>query len=574
MSNIESSAEDGSQTNSLRAIPWERTTRLWAGLILFVFVTTHLLNHAVGIFGVDAMQAVQEWRIAIWRSWPGTFLLYGALIVHVILVLKRLVLRRTWRMPLKEAFQIALGLLIPVLLYQHVIGTRIVSEFGGVNDAYLPTLMQLWPNKAVDQIALIIVVWTHGIIGLHFLWRSKSWYRTIRDPALILAFAIPLLAIAGFISGGREALEFDTAEYQWTPEQAALFVATARQANWALMAAAGLIVLLVVGFELYRRVGGNVVLRYTGHGEVRMARGLSVLEASRSHGIPHPSLCGGRGRCSTCRVLVVNGIETLDPPGPAEAAVLRRISAPPRVRLACRIRPTRDIGVQIVLPVDNNGSQLDWNDEAFKSGVEQSATVVFVDLRAFDRLTQTQVPFDLVVLLNRFVEEMRQAIEGHGGRVTMYLTDGIMAVFGQSGPRSGARSAIAAAHDMLKSASLLNTEFSAALPQPLRIGIGIHSGNVVMARVGDEEHGYMSTALGETVTVASRLENATKELLSDCLVSRETLQTAGMPIPTTEHREIHMVSRSEPIIAYPLASTTLPDDAAEKPAEPAETVDA
>jgi adenylate cyclase len=254
-------------------------------------------------------------------------------------------------------------------------------------------------------------------------------------------------------------------------------------------------------------------------------------------------------------VLVLKGIETLDPPDAAERALLNRISAPGRVRLACRIRPKRDISVQIVLPVTSNSGQLDWNDEALKTGVEQAATVLFVDLRGFDRLTQTQLPFDLVVLLNRFVEEMRHAIEGHGGRVTMFLTDGMMAVFSQSGPRAGAKAAITAAQDMLKSTDILNTEFESALPQPLRVGIGIHTGPIVMARVGDEEHGFMTTALGETVTLASRLESATKELLSDCLVSQATLQTAGLPIPTTEHREINLINRADPLIAYPLAST-------------------
>ncbi len=547
--------EAQSQNARVGGIAWERTTRLWAGLILFVFVLTHLLNHAVGIFGVDAMQAVQNWRVYVWRSLPGSIILYGAALVHVLLAVKRIVQRRTWRMPLQEAVQIALGLLIPVLLYEHVIGTRYVSEFAGVNDSYLGTLSQLWPGKFWDQALLVTVVWVHGVIGLHYLWRSKSWYPKIRDVGLVLAFAIPVLGLAGFVAGGREALEFDTEKLNWTDAQIAAFITAARYTNLALISSAGLLVALVVGLEFYRRVGGNVVLRYTGHGDVSMARGLTLLEASRSKGIPHPSLCGGRGRCSTCRVLVLKGNDTLDPPGPAEAALLKRISAPARIRLACQIRPKRDLSVQIVLPVDAASSQMDWNDEAFKTGVEQSATVVFVDLRAFDRLTQTQLPYDLVVLLNRFVEEMRQAIEGRGGRVTMFLTDGIMAVFGQSGNRAGAKAAIQAAQDMLKSAEVLNQEFSSALPQPVRIGIGIHSGSLVMARIGDEEHGFMSTALGETVTIASRLENATKELLADCLVSRATLQVAGMPIPTTEHREIHMSDRSEPIAAYPLEST-------------------
>ncbi len=560
--------QPASQNSRMGGIAWERTTRLWAGLILFVFVLSHLLNHAVGIFGVDAMQAVQNWRVAVWRSLPGTILLYGAALIHVLLAVKRIVQRRTWRMPLQEAVQIALGLLIPVLLYQHLIGTRYMSEYGSIDDSYLATLSQLWPGKFWDQTLLVIIVWTHGIIGLHYLWRSKTWYPRVRDVGLVLAFAIPALAIAGFVASGREAAEFDTSNLKWNDTQIAMFIEAARNANWILIGSAGVLVALIIGLEFYRRVGGNVVLRYTGHGDVSMGRGLTLLEASRSKGIPHPSLCGGRGRCSTCRVLILKGNETLDPPGPAEAALLKSISAPSRVRLACQVRPKRDLSVQIILPVDTATGQMDWNDEAFKTGVAQSATVVFVDLRAFDRLTQTQLPYDLVVLLNRFVEEMRQAIEGRGGRVTMFLTDGIMAVFGQSGHRAGAKAAIQAAQDMLKSAEILNQEFSSALPQPVRIGIGIHSGSLVMARIGDEEHGFMSTALGETVTVASRLENATKELLADCLVSRATLQVAGLPIPATEHREIHMTDRSEPIAAYPLESTIAAAEGGDLPEEP------
>lgn len=543
------SASAGSTAPS-SGIAWERSMRLWSGIVLMIFVTTHLLNHAVGILGVDAMQTVQVWRVAVWRSWPGTVLLYGAALVHVGLAIKRIIQRRTWRMPRQEALQIALGLLIPVLIFEHIIGTRYVASFGGVDDSYLPTLLQLWPGKALDQILLVIVVWAHGVIGVHYVLRAKSWYRYVRDAGFVLAFAVPLMAIAGFASGGREALEFEVA--QWTAAQQALFIDAARTTNHVLLGAAVALAAMLIGLALYRRIGGSVVLRYVGHGDVRMARGQTLLEASRSRGIPHPSVCGGRGRCGTCRVLIHKGIETLEPPGAVEAALLARISAPLRVRLACQIRPKRDLALQILLPVDIASGQLDWNDEVLKSGVELTATVIFVDLRAFDSLTETQVPFDLVVLLNRFVQEMRQAIEGHGGRITMFQTAGIMSVFGQSSQRAGARAAIAAARDMSRSMDVLNEEFASALPQPLRIGIGVHTGNLVMARIGDDDHGYMATALGETVTVANRLENATKELLADCLISKDTLDAAGMPLPATEHREIHMASRAEALTAYPL----------------------
>ena len=130
---------------------WERSARLWSGLILFTFVLTHLLNHALGIFGIATMEYFQLWRVGLWRSMIGTALLYGAAIVHLVFVLKRIIGRRTWRMPMREALQIAFGLAIPFLLYEHALGTRYVAEFAGVNDAYGVTLQHLWPLAAQQR---------------------------------------------------------------------------------------------------------------------------------------------------------------------------------------------------------------------------------------------------------------------------------------------------------------------------------------------------------------------------------------------------------------------------------------
>jgi adenylate cyclase len=541
---------------------WERKLRLISGLILLVFVTTHLLNHAIGIFGVDAMEVAQRWRELLWRSWPGTILLYGAATVHVGLALKRIAERRTWRMPIQEALQIALGLSIPLLLYEHIIGTRVLASFAGVDDSYLGTLRRLWPTLAWKQSLTVLIVWSHGMIGLHYAVRSKDWYPKVRLIGIVIAFALPLLALAGFVAAGREALEFDTTKGVWTPEQIAMFRMTARWVNLSILGVAAGLVTVIVATELMRRLGGKVLVRYTGHGDIHMPKGLTLLEASRDNAIPHPSLCGGRGRCSTCRVLILKGLESLPDPSPSEQAILKRISAPPRVRLACQIRPTRDLSIQILLPVEIPDSQIDWDEEAFKWGVERRATALFVDLRAFDRLSHSQLPYDLVVLLNRFVAEMRQAIEAHGGRVTMFLSDGLMAVFGLSNTRSaGSRAAISAAQDMLKVADTLNAEFSAAMPLPLRIGIGIHTGPLVMARIGDEDRGFMVTALGETVTIAGRLEAATKDSLTDCLISQATLVEAKHAIPATEQRKINVPGIPEPVVAYPLAMAKAPEKA-------------
>ncbi len=543
---------------------WERSARLWSGLVLFTFVLTHLLNHIVGIFGVAAMEVAQIWRIDVWRSTPGTVLLYGAAIIHVSLALKRIIGRRTWRMPLREALQIALGLAIPILLYKHAIGTRYMAEFAGANDQYAVTLQHLWPNNMGRQFALILVVWGHGIIGLHYSLRTFSWFPRWREPFLLVAVIIPILAIAGFVAAGREAVVLAHSGARWSSAQVDAFDAAAQTAfNGILIVAAGL-VLAIGGLALARRVGRRVPIRYVGHGTISLPRGSTLLEASRENGIPHPSLCGGRARCSTCRVLIEEGTDTLPPPGPAEANLLQRISAPSNVRLACQIRPERPIAVRVLLPVGAGNSIPTWSDEEFETGVERNATILVVDIRAFTELTKTQFPYDLVALLNRFISEIRQAIEAHGGRATMYLSDGMLAVFGLRGERgAGSRAALAAARDISRAVDAINAEMRAAISIPLRVGIGIHTGPLILARIGDPSRGYMVTALGESVTIASRLESETKRQLVDCLVSQETLRAAGGRIQTTSRREVNIPGRSEAIVAYGIETQHDPETQAE-----------
>ena len=109
--------------------------------------------------------------------------------------------------------------------------------------------------------------------------------------------------------------------------------------------------------------------------------------------------------------------------------------------------------------------------------------MVVADLRAFSALSERQLPHELIGLLNRFFDEMAQAIAAHGGRIDAFYGDGFMAVFGLEGsPARAAQAAIAAAGDIVRAVEALNREFGAALPLPLRIGIGIHSGQAITAR--------------------------------------------------------------------------------------------
>src|SRR4051812_32078458 len=138
--------------------------RLVSGLILFSFALTHFLNHALGLFSVDWMQEVQQWRWVVTRSWPGTIVLLGALITHISLALYKLAGRATLRLPRWEMIQLLLGLTIPFLLFPHIVNTRIAHVYFGVNDIYVYELARLWPASAITQSLLLVIVWVHACI--------------------------------------------------------------------------------------------------------------------------------------------------------------------------------------------------------------------------------------------------------------------------------------------------------------------------------------------------------------------------------------------------------------------------
>ena len=325
------------ETRLRRPASWERTLRLWSGVVLMTFVTMHLCNHALGVFGVAALNAGQDWRWELWHEAPGVYLLRAAFAVHFVLGLKKIAGRRTWRMPAGEAAQIILALLIPVLLAGHYAATRLLNDFYGAHEYYDEILARIWPHEALPQTLLVVVVWTHGALGLNFAAKSKPWWPAWRGLALAFAVAVPVLALAGFVSAGRAVAVQTPPPGALTPEQQAglvLILSRLHTGLWAI----GLALAAAIGWQALRKFrAGRITVRYVGHGERKASPGASVLETSRANNIPHPSLCGGRARCSTCRVLVTAGADQLAAPNHAEIALLKRIGAPrPRQGLPAR----------------------------------------------------------------------------------------------------------------------------------------------------------------------------------------------------------------------------------------------
>jgi len=187
-----------------------RRLRLASGLTIALFVTLHFLNHGLGLISIDLMEAVRAGLQApIWQSSIGRAVLFSALVVHFLLALLSLYRRASLRMPAWELAQLSLGFAIPLLLIGHIVGVQIAPKLLGFDASYPLAIDTIWSDTwlRTKQITLILVVWVHAMIGLHFWLRLKSWYRRWLPVLYALAIAIPLLAILGFI---RAALELQT----------------------------------------------------------------------------------------------------------------------------------------------------------------------------------------------------------------------------------------------------------------------------------------------------------------------------------------------------------------------------
>lgn len=545
-------------------LAWQKNSRLVSGLILFIFVAGHLSNHAVGLISIQAMEVVQSIRFSIWRNSIGSFVLAASLTVHIFFALQKFILRRSWRMSLPEATQLLFGLSIPILLIPHIFDTRVAYEVFWTRNDYNTILPMLWIAHAIEQTLLMLIVWIHGCIGIHFWLKFKHWYPRINWLLYAIAITIPVLSFAGFAVASRRVLagekKYDT---QMTTEQ----LGWLDNAINISVATAIAIITIAIAFRLARtlhgRLGPTIRVTYVNGPRVVTQVGPTLLEISHIHGVPHASVCGGRARCSTCRVRVMEGSETLAVPTDIEQRVLDRIGAGANVRLACQLQPMQDIHVATLLPVKRVAVKDAALDDKYLWGVDQSVTIMFADIRGFTSLSENKLPYDVVFVLNQYLGQMSDAISNAGGYVDKFLGDGIMAIFGMDKTlEQGARDALAAAKAMDIVLSSINESLSADLDKPLTIGIGIHTGPAILGRIGVKGGSGASqriTALGDMVNTASRLESACKELNCQLVVSDATIDASNTKVTGGMKELISVKGREQkvPIVAFSAARDIL-----------------
>ncbi len=544
-----------------------RRLRLLSGLVMLAYVTMHLANHAVGLISLKAMEEVLWYIFRIWTNRPAQLLLYSSFLVHYALALYALWQRRTLRLSLSELSQIVLGFGIPLLLVRHVVATRISDSFFHTDVGYYAYLLWVYfvrsPDHGFVQMLVLVVAWGHAMIGLHFWLRVRPWYARLQPAALVVAVLFPVLSLLGAIEAGRQVTAL-AADPNWireafgrmtlpSPETQRTLEMITEILGWFFAGMVAAVLLARFVRRTWRRRHGLVRVGYPDGRVVEVTPGTSVLEASRLAGIPHASVCGGRGRCSTCRIRVRGEIRSIDPPAEDELRVLRRIGATSNVRLACQLRPRGAVEVTPLLPPFAHAADGRRRVD-LAQGSEREIAIMFVDIRGFTALSEGRLPYDVVFVLNRYFAAMGRAVEAAGGRVDKFIGDGVMALFGvERGAQAGCREALAAARLISVQLLELNASLQAELDRPLRIGIGIHCGPTIVGEMGYGNAAAI-TAIGDAVNTASRLESLTKNFACELVVSEETVARAGLDLSAFPQREIEIRGKRKMLAVRTLAS--------------------
>ena len=520
-----------------------RRSRTISGCILFFYVFTHLLNHSLGLISLDTMEQGRAIFLRFWRHDVLFYVLYGALSIHFLLGVYALARRRSFRMSRKEWIRNSCAVLIPFFLASHLSVTLWGSRFLGLNDSYAFMIISTYIFDPFGYIILglmLMLVWTHGSIGIIGLIEFREFYSKRRGLFQGLILGLPLIAYGGYIRASIELSEASQSNpitilelisnSNFTAEIGEKIVSLSDLLQFLVYP---ILLSLFVAFYFIRNLlekrFNSIQVQYTDGTNINVSRGSSLLEASHKAGRYHESVCGGRGRCTTCRVRVTSSLGELPRPNKIEQSVINRLNFDQSLRLACQLRPETDIEINPLIKLVNHDKQnLRFSNQENLSGIEKETVIMFCDLRGFTRLSDGKMPFDVVFILNKYFKLVTDAVEENKGRIDKFIGDGVMAIFDKDTTISkNCKNALKGAAMITTYLNDLNDELSTEDIEPLRLGIGIHSGNAIIGKMGYGE-ASTDTAIGDTVNVASRLEQLTKDYSCQLMFSSTVAENAEL----------------------------------------------
>ncbi len=279
--------------------------------------------------------------------------------------------------------------------------------------------------------------------------------------------------------------------------------------------------------------------------------GQTLLQASLNAGVQHYHVCGGKAKCSTCRVVVHKGMDFLSPPNEKEIKLRELKHFPDNVRLACQTKVQGgDVIIQRIIKDDTD---LDLYitgvhcDDRQGIGEEKELALMFLDIRDFTPFIEQHLPFDVIHIIRRLSILYNDVIESYNGKIVEFMGDGFYALFGlNESIEEAMNNAVKAGREIMDKVKELNKSyFEKFFEKEIVIGVGLHAGKVIVGESGIGNKSSL-TAMGFPVNIAARLETATKELNNNFIVSEYVYGMLNEHKNSYEQKQINLKGVSEP----------------------------
>ena len=249
--------------------------------------------------------------------------------------------------------------------------------------------------------------------------------------------------------------------------------------------------------------------------------GETILQTASRNGIPHVNACGGEGKCTTCRLLILEGIDNCSPETEQEQSLKAKAHTTDEFRLACQTTISGDVTVRRLVLNKEDIESVSERSVSGRLGETKQIAILFSDIRSFTPFSEKLTPYDVVFILNRYFNRMVKSVESNHGTVDNYIGDGMVAIFGLHDEKNPAQFAVRAALDMCAEMDDMKPYLKTMYGQDFDIGVGIHWGEAVVGDIGAGKSKRL-TAIGDAMNFASRVESANKQFQSRILISEET----------------------------------------------------
>ena len=270
----------------------------------------------------------------------------------------------------------------------------------------------------------------------------------------------------------------------------------------------------------------QVVFRLDGGSEKIMQldhRRKSILDLARDNDVEIYSECGGRARCSTCRIRILDGLDNVMPRKPREAKLAERLGWEDEIRLACQTRIVGDVAVErLVRDSQDIGLLLDEHSQTLPAQ-EATLAILTCELLDFDNFATKAPPYDQIHLLHRFLTQMGSLATSHTGRIQNYTGTGFRAFFGLDGG-SADEKCLAAVRAALRIAERMrgfNRYASTYFSTELQLGVGLHFGRMVVGQFGSPSKRHL-LGIGEAAALADAV-SAHNSVVGTSILATEEL---------------------------------------------------